>query len=443
MPWEAVVWGLSFLLCLLLLTYRWWEEPADRWVSSLKGGPWLWYLVGFPVAAVRVPLTWRKVCRVLDLDIPRRPRYSVLNRDTMIKGTALRGVPPRLGMLRVTRLGFTVTVRLHPGQTPAQFIAAADALVHAWRVHQVKVITPRRGVVTVTATAYDPLARVGAWPVLPSPRLLAATLGKADDGSYWTVDLRKSPHWLITGATQSGKSTLVAAWLTELGQQPVILVGIDLKGGMELGLYERRLSALATDRQGAMRLLTSLVAELMNRMSVCRVAGARSIWDLPDAVRPTPVVLFVDEVAELFLAASLTGRKEAVECSTLLLRLAQLGAALGVHVILAGQRFGHDLGPGATAIRAQLGGRICHRVHDEQTAVMTLGDLAPDAVAVAQSITEYEKGVAVTAVDGQWMRVRSRLVTPDALRQHAEMTGRQVAAAPFLSTVAEDGGVDD
>ncbi|MCX5412246.1 FtsK/SpoIIIE domain-containing protein [Streptomyces sp. NBC_00059] len=335
-----------------------------------------------------------------------------------------------------------VTVHLHPGQTPAQFIAAGDALTHAWRCHQVKVVSPRRGVVVVTAIARDPLAKVGGWSSAPPARLLAATLGKADDGSYWTVDLRKSPHWLITGATQSGKSTLVAAWLTELGSQPVVLVGIDLKGGMELGLYERRLSALATDRQGAMRILTALVAELMARMSVCREAGARSIWDLPETERPAPVVLFVDEIAELYLAASLTGRKEAVECSTLLLRVAQLGAALGVHLILAGQRFGHDLGPGATAIRAQLGGRVCHRVHDEQTAVMTLGDLAPDAVVVAQSITEHEQGVAVTAVDGQWKRVRSRLVAPDFLRSHGELTADQVSA-PFLRPVVEGGGTND
>ncbi|MFF0054498.1 FtsK/SpoIIIE domain-containing protein [Streptomyces microflavus] len=442
MPWELTIWILSVLLCLVLLTQRWWEPKLAKQGARLGGGPWRWYLLGYPVALVRVPLTWRKVCRVLDLDIPRRPRYSMMNRDTMIAGTAVRGLPPRLGLPRVTRFGFVVRVHLHPGQTPAAFIAASDALVHAWRVHQVRVISPRRGMVDVVATGYDPLARVESWPTLPTPRLLAATLGKADDGSYWTVDLRTSPHWLVTGATQSGKSTLLAAWLTELGSQRVILVGIDLKGGMELGLYEARLAALATDREEARRLLTALVTELMGRMATCRAAGARSIWDLPEGARPDPVVLVVDEVAELFLVGSLAGRKEVVECATLLLRVAQLGAALGVHMILAGQRFGSDLGPGATAIRAQLGGRICHRVNDEQTAVMTLGDLAPDAVTVAQSITEDEKGVAVTALDGQWMRVRSRLVTPDELRTHANLTTHHVTA-PFLDRIPDGSGDRD
>ncbi|MFJ4964412.1 FtsK/SpoIIIE domain-containing protein [Streptomyces sp. NPDC088729] len=439
MPWELIIWILSVLLCIGLLTQRWWEAWAEKRFSGLGGGPWRWYLFGYPVALVRVPLTWRKVCRVADLDIPRRPRFSMVNRDTMVMGTTVRGLPPRLGFPRLTRRGFTVRIRLHAGQTPAVFIAAADALAHAWRVHQVRVTSPKRGVVEVIATGSDPLARIGPWPVLPAPRLLAATLGRADDGAYWTVDLRRTPHWLITGATQSGKSTLLAAWLTELGSQPVVLVGIDLKGGMELGLYERRLSALATDRQEATRLLTALVAELMERMSACRAAGVRSIWGLPEDVRPLPVVVVVDEVAELFLVASLSGRKEVVECTTLLLRLAQLGAALGVHLILAGQRFSSDLGPGATAIRAQLGGRVCHRVHDEQTAVMTLGDLAPDAVAVAQSITEDEQGVAVTAVDGQWMRVRSRLVSPESLRTHGELTQHQVVLPEFLERAGRGG----
>ncbi|NEC18432.1 FtsK/SpoIIIE domain-containing protein [Streptomyces parvus] len=364
----------------------------------------------------------------------------MLNRDTMVTGTILKGLPPRIGIPRMTRNGFWVRVRLHPGQTPAQFIAVADAFAHAWRVHQVRVTSPRRGVVELKAIGYDPLTGDRAWPTPPAPRLLTATLGRTDDDATWTVDLRKVPHWLVTGATQSGKSTLLASWLTELGSQPVILVGIDLKGGMELGLYERRLSALAVDRAGAIKVLTTVLSEVMERMADCRTAGVRSVWDLPEMTRPDPVVIIVDEVAELLLVASLNGRKEATECATLLLRIAQLGAALGVHLILAAQRFGSDLGPGATAIRAQMGGRVCHRVNDEQTAVMTLGDLAPDAVAVAQTITEDEKGVAVTAVEGQWRRVRSRWTTPSALRNHADLTNLPLTDA-FL-TPPQEGGVE-
>jgi predicted AAA+ superfamily ATPase len=42
------------------------------------------------------------------------------------------------------------------------------------------------------------------------------------------------PHWLIVGATRSGKSTLIHAIVVRLADQGVALVGIDLKGGLEL-----------------------------------------------------------------------------------------------------------------------------------------------------------------------------------------------------------------
>jgi S-DNA-T family DNA segregation ATPase FtsK/SpoIIIE len=98
-----------------------------------------------------------------------------------------------------------------------------------------------------------------------------------------------------------------------------------------------------------------------------------------------------------------------------------------MHLVVAGQRVGSDLGPGVTALRAQLGGRICHRVNDPGTAEMTLGDLNKDAVVVAQSITAEEQGVAVcTGPDGGWSRSRSHLTTTEeamaTARKHAAMT---------------------
>lgn len=66
---------------------------------------------------------------------------------------------------------------------------------------------------------------------------------------------------------------------------------------------------------------------------------------------PVPVVVLVDEVAELFLMAD---KSEKEEVSRTLLRMAQLGRAFGVYLIICGQRIGADLGPGVTALRAQL-----------------------------------------------------------------------------------------
>lgn len=402
---------------------------------------WHWYLTGYPVTACRVLFTWRKVAMLNDLAVSRRPPRGLLG-DLVVKGDPLRPVAPRISFPRATRMGLTVTVRLHAGQTPATYLKAADALVHAWKVHAVRVTSPERGLVLLTATASDPLQRPGL--ATAPAALLSALIGALESGGAWVMDLRLVPHWLIAGATRSGKSTLLARLITQLAPQPVALVGIDCKGGMELGLFAGRLSALATCRREAVAVLTALVVDMQDRMSACRAAGVRSIWELPDELRPVPVVVLVDEIAELYLSdGTRESKAEAEQCSTLLLRLAQLGAALGMHLVVAGQRVGSDLGPGVTALRAQLGGRICHRVNDPGTAEMTLGDLNKDAVTVAQSITAQERGVAVcTGPDGGWSRARSHLTPTDeavaTARKHSAMTPELPAIDRALAALEGD-----
>jgi S-DNA-T family DNA segregation ATPase FtsK/SpoIIIE len=180
---------------------------------------------------------------------------------------------------------------------------------------------------------------------------------------------------------------------------------------MELSLYAPRLSALATNRTQAVRLLSALVELTLDRMALCRGARVRNVWGLPDGERPVPVVVIVDELAELFLIANRGEKDEAQAAGTALIRLAQLGAALGVFLVVAGQRVGSDLGPGVTALRAQLGGRVCHRVADPGTAEMALGDLNPDALKAAQAIRPDQAGTAVLASGDGWERARSHLVS--------------------------------
>ncbi|MFJ9423792.1 FtsK/SpoIIIE domain-containing protein [Streptomyces sp. NPDC101249] len=422
------------LLALALAVLAWLLVVGD--LVRRHRPAWHWYLVGYPVTACRVVLTWRKVAVLNDLAVSRRPPRGLLG-DLVVKGDPVRPIAPRASFPRATRLGLTVTVRLHAGQTPATYMKAADALVHAWRVHAVRVTSPERGLVLLSAMASDPLQRPGL--ATAPTELLSALIGALENGGAWVMNLRLVPHWLIAGATRSGKSTLLARLVTQLAPQRVALVGIDCKGGMELGLFAGRLSALATCRREAVAVLSALVVDMQERMDACRTAGVRSIWELPDKLRPVPVVVLVDEIAELYLSdGTRESRAEAEQCSTLLLRIAQLGAALGLHLVVAGQRVGSDLGPGVTALRAQLGGRICHRVNDPGTAEMALGDLNKDAVAVAQAITTEERGVAVcTGPDGGWSRARSHLTTTDeavaTARKFAGMTPELPAVVRALS----------
>ncbi|SDM63138.1 DNA segregation ATPase FtsK/SpoIIIE, S-DNA-T family [Streptomyces sp. cf386] len=416
MPASLVVWILSALLLVGVLTQKWWEPRLEARGVRPRQWPVRWWLLGYPSTALRILSTWRRLAYLNGLSVSLSPTSRVIGRDLVVQGQALKPKPPRLSLPVPTATGLRLRVLLHPGQTPGPYFAAARAMEHAWRVHRVWVTSPRRGLVVIHVTAVDPLAGPGPFARPPAPVLLSADVGRSEDGEPWLIDLRRVPHWLVTGATQSGKSSLLAALVLGLAPQRVALVGVDCKGGMELGLFAGRLSALAINRTEAVGLLARVVDEITHRMGHCRSWGKRSVWELPEEQRPVPVVVIVDELAELYLTdGSRESKDQAEQCGTLLLRIAQLGAALGVHLVIAGQRVGSDLGPRVTALRAQLGGRVAHRVHDEASAEMTLGDINADAVVTAQAITEDEQGVAVVAMGGRWLRARSHQVsTADA-----------------------------
>ena len=385
-----------------------------------------WYLIGFPARAVWLYLTWRHVASACKLTLKRRrwrfsfdtvPVLGAASREAsaIVERRHLRRLEveraPRLGLIRPSRQGWRLPIRLNDGQIPDDFAKVAERLAHAWRAHAVRVLGSTPGRVVLIATRTDPL--VSVTPIPPEPDdLLTVRPGVLENGRPWVIDFRTVPHWLIAGATQSGKSTLLNAIIRGLAPQPVALIGFDLKGGVELTPYAARMSALATTRAECVRLLDGLVSELGHRMADCRNHGVRNVWRLPEHMRPTPIVVLVDEVAELFLMADKSEKDEVAKSAIALLRVAQLGRAFAVYLIICGQRIGSDLGPGVTALRSQLSGRVCHRVNDPETANMTLGDMDPAALDAARAIPAETPGVAIVAgCDGSWHRARSALTT--------------------------------
>ncbi|GLW10084.1 hypothetical protein Misp01_52130 [Microtetraspora sp. NBRC 13810] len=389
-----------------------------------------WLCVGFPLTAVSVRASWRKIALGCGLT-KKRHRFWFTTVPGLVASTGVVRVRRKWQRIAVdtkpwmwlplpTRYGWRVTLRLLEGQIPADYAEVAERLAHSWGVHAVRVSSSKRGRVTLAATVRDPLVRVAELPA--SAELLQVTVGRLETGAPWVIDFRTVPHWLNAGATQSGKSNLANALIVGLAPQPVALVGFDLKGGVEFTPYEPRLSALATSRVECVGLLDDLVGLMVERMAICRTAGARNIWQLPEERRPVPVVVLVDELAELYLMADKSEKEEIAHTSTALLRVAQLGRAFGIYLFCCGQRIGSDLGPGVTALRAQCSGRICHRVNDPETATMTLGDLDPAALDSARAIPAETPGVAIVASqDGQWYRARSFYVSEHAAEHAAHI----------------------
>ncbi|WP_379518469.1 FtsK/SpoIIIE domain-containing protein [Nonomuraea insulae] len=358
---------------------------------------------------------------------------------------------PRLGLIRPTPQGFIVTARLHDGQTPDDYEDVLEKLAHAWRVHGVRLVSWKPGRVTLSATLVDPLEMAAGLEVA-AEGLLRVRVGLLDDGNPFVIDFRTVPHWLNVGATQSGKSNLANALIVGLSPQPVALVGFDLKGGVEFTPYQARLSALATERHECAGLLAELVAVIKSRMELCRQHRVKNIWHprLPEGARPIPIVVLVDEMAELFLMADPDNEKEEVAAvATRLLRIAQLGRAFGIYLFVCGQRVGSDLGKGVTALRAQLTGRICHMVNDDETAKMCLGDMDRHAVAAARQIPPDRPGTAVViGSDSRWHRARSAHVLEEEAEAAAEAYAHrapswQSLTAPFAGDAEQAAELDE
>ncbi|MFG2078683.1 FtsK/SpoIIIE domain-containing protein [Nonomuraea maritima] len=413
-------------------------------LAALAAGLWAWHhyhhrsfwlVIGYPITAIRVWASWRKVALGCGLT-KKRHRLWFTTVPGLVASTGVVRVRRKWQRIAVdtkpfmwlplpTRYGWRVTLHTLEGQIPADYADAAERLAHSWGVHAVRVSSDKPGRVRIAVTLRDPLVKVHELPA--STELLKVTVGRLETGRPWEIDFKTVPHWINAGATQSGKSNLANALIVGLAPQPVALVGFDLKGGVEFTPYAPRLSALATTRAECGGLLDDLVALMTDRMGVCRMAGARNIWQLPPTLRPVPVVVLVDELAELYLMADKSEKDEIAKTSTALLRVAQLGRAFGIYLFCCGQRIGSDLGPGVTALRSQCSGRICHRVNDPETATMTLGDLDPAALDSARAIAAETPGVAIVASqDGQWYRARSFYVS-EQTAEHAAKTYADLA----------------
>ncbi|WP_087884151.1 FtsK/SpoIIIE domain-containing protein [Streptomyces alboflavus] len=392
-----------------------------------------WSLVGLPATWARVTWTYRSTMEVCGLTVQPSGFRAFMARN--VARREVRPVSPKIRRVRPSSSGLRVTLRLPAGLEPTDVAASSVRLRHAFGVHSVIVAETRPGYVELRMTGYDVLNRV-RMPRKAVPRNLVVPVALREDGTVFERDYRKIPHALTLGANQSGKSMYQRNLIKGLAQLPVALVGIDCKRGVEQHRYAPRLSALATDRQSAGDLVDALVGEMEDRFDLLALHGVSDLWELPAKLRPVPLVVLIDEVAELFLVTSKKDEPARDHMVMQLVRLGQMARAVGIYLEACGQRFGSDLGKGATALRAQLTGRVVHRVNDKQTAEMGLGDIAPDAVVSVLGIRADRPGVAVAGdASGYWSRIRTPEITPDqaaaVCREFAHLTPDLPFLAPF------------
>ncbi len=196
-----------------------------------------------------------------------------------------------------------------------------------------------------------------------SPLTLA--LGKDIVGNPFITDLKKLPHLLIAGTTGSGKSVGVNAMILSLlyknPPDQLKLVMIDPKM-VEFSIYAdipHLLTPIITDPKKAIGALQSVAKEMERRYSLMSEYKVKTIDSYNEQAANNGVEAFpylivvIDELADLMM----TGGKEA---EFPIARIAQMGRASGLHLIVATQRPSVDVVTGL--IKTNLPSRVSFRV---------------------------------------------------------------------------------
>ena len=192
-------------------------------------------------------------------------------------------------------------------------------------------------------------------------------VGKDIGGACIIGNIAKFPHMLIAGTTGSGKSvcmnSIIISLLYKASPEDVKLIMVDPKM-VELGIYNgipHLLIPVVTDPKKAAGSLQWAVTEMMRRYRSMSDAGVRDLESYNSMIeggeiegeRLPQVVVIIDELADLMLVAA----KEVEES---ICRIAQMGRAAGIHLIIATQRPSADVITGL--MKANIPSRIAFSV---------------------------------------------------------------------------------
>ncbi len=196
---------------------------------------------------------------------------------------------------------------------------------------------------------------------------ISFAVGKDISGKCIIGDIAKLPHMLIAGTTGSGKSvcmnSLIISLLYKAKPEEVRMIMVDPKM-VELGIYNgipHLLIPVVTDPKKAAGALQWAVTEMMKRYRLMADAGVRDLdsynktvgMDDDNREKLPQIVVVIDELADLMLVAA----KEVEEA---ICRVAQMGRASGIHLVIATQRPSADVITGL--MKANIPSRIAFAV---------------------------------------------------------------------------------
>ena len=184
---------------------------------------------------------------------------------------------------------------------------------------------------------------------------LYVNLGADTKNNIYNLDLCKTPHLLISGTTGSGKSVLVNSILTSLlmnyTPKELELVLIDVKQ-VEFSIYKgipHLLCDTITDLKDTKVILQDCIDSINVRYELLKDNNCRNIqeYNKYNDVKMKYKLIVIDELAELFMLENKSRFRADLEgydrIENQLCRIAQIGRACGVHLILATQRPSTDV----------------------------------------------------------------------------------------------------
>jgi S-DNA-T family DNA segregation ATPase FtsK/SpoIIIE len=393
------------------------DRPIERGYAALviatTGG---WLAAAIANAPTKRPLPAIALVSTVVLGIPwwfhrrRRARVRVERAieawPSVAESVGLSGA--HIGSVVVDAWGWTARVILRKGATAAQAIDKLPAIESGFGIRpgSARALPDenRADRFILRVIENDPHANPipFAGPVIDTIRR-PLELGLFEDGRPVRISLLRR-NALIGGIVGSGKSGIVNVILAILTAcRDVVVWGVDLKGGMELGPWAACLDRLAVTPGQTTALFSDAVTELDRRADALAAKGSR-LWE-PTAQDPA-LVIVVDEYAEM--------PEQAQQYAD---SLARRGRAVAVNLLAATQRPTQSA-MGGKSVRSQMDVRICLRVRERRDVDLILGQGAFNTGWHAHMLTEPGVFLVSSPEHGTPERARAYLIEDDQITRH-------------------------